>query len=295
MGFGRVVGHRRPVQLLRAMIERGRVPHALLFVGPEGIGKRTVALAFLQALNCAVSPGEGCDRCPSCIKLSRLSHPDLLFVSSEGATVKVDQIREVMRGLTMRPLEARWRGVIVDGAEQMTLEAANAFLKTLEEPPPRTVLILLARKAEELPPTVVSRCQLLRFFPLRDEEVREVLRMQGVGDPAAAAFAEGSPGRALRMDIDALKTLRKEVEDFLAAGDVLSALELAEHFSRDRDGAKHLLGVLLSFLKEELWVKADEGLLDLLWEIQRVRRSLDDNANVRLSLERSLLEVLRHR
>ena len=119
--------------------------------------------------------------------------------------------------------------------------------------------------------------------------------MQGVGCPASAAFAERSPGRGLRMDIAALKTLRKEVEDFLAAGDVLSALELAEPFTRDRDVAKHLLGVLLSFLKEELWVKADAGLLDLLWEIQRVRRSLDDNANVRLSLARSLLEVLRYR
>lgn len=294
MGFGRVVGHRRPVQLLRAMIRRGRIPHALLFVGPEGIGKRTVALSFLQALNCAISPGEGCDRCPSCVKLSRLSHPDLILVSSEGAAVKVDQVREVIRELTMRPLEAQWRGVIVDGAEQMTLEAANAFLKTLEEPPPRTVLILLAQKAEELPPTVLSRCQLLRFSPLRDEEVREVLRRQGMDDPMVAAFAEGSPGRALRMEIDTLRAFRKEVEEFLTAGDVFLALKLAERFSHDREGAKQLLAVLLSFLKEKLWVKVDEGLLDLLWEIQRVRRSLDDNANVRLCLERSFLEVLRY-
>ena len=202
MAFRDVVGNQRAVQIIQKEIERGRVYPAYLFTGMEGVGKRLVALNMAKALNCPDEEGDACDRCPSCQRMDKGVHPDLLQINPTGETIKIGQIRELQRSLAFKPYEARWRVVIVDGAERMTRETANAFLKTLEEPPQSTTIILIAAALEGLPPTVLSRCQRITFNPLSEEEVKKVLVDQLTPEEihTRAPLAGGSPGRVLRMD-----------------------------------------------------------------------------------------------
>ena len=264
-----------------------RVPHALLFVGPPGIGKKKTAFAFLQALNCERELGEGCGSCRCCERIERLTHPDVLLVSPDGGAIKIGQVREVISTLSLRPLEARWRAVVVDGAELMTKEAANAFLKTLEEPPPQVVIILVASRLDALPLTVSSRCQIVKFSPLRDEEVEEVLGRLGVEDRGLVALAEGSPGRALELGES--REMGEMLQKTLRGG-IKEVLEVGERLGRDREGAKKFLGLLLKYIRGEL-EQAEEETFDVFWEVLRAYRSLDENANVRLSLEGALFAL----
>lgn len=203
MSFARVRGHERPLRLLRRVLAAGRLPHALLFSGPEGVGKRLAALELARALNCAVGdpPGtrDACGACSSCRMAGGEAHPDILLLEPEGRWLKIAQVREAERHAALTPYAGRRRVIIVDGAEAMTLEAANAFLKTLEEPPGGAVIILVSAAPATLPPTVRSRCQEVRFGPLPDAVVVELLEADGLGPGEArraAALAGGSVGVA---------------------------------------------------------------------------------------------------
>jgi len=216
MPFREIVGHRRQIGLLRRASASGTLPPSLIFSGPEGVGKRTVALAVAQALNCLNRPvagsanaGDACGTCPSCSKIARRIHPDVLIVEpGETGSIKVEQARGVMDQLAYRPFEGRARVVIIDAADQMVDHAQNALLKTLEEPPAATVLVLVTPQPDLLLPTIRSRCCQVRFAPLASRDIAQVLvERHGFGERdahAAAALAGGSFRRAL--DAAALET-----------------------------------------------------------------------------------------
>ncbi|MDI6831962.1 MAG: DNA polymerase III subunit delta' [Actinomycetota bacterium] len=197
-GWEAVFGQDRAVAILRGMLERGEVPHALLFTGPRGVGKRTTALLFSAALLC---PSGTPDACPSCLRVARGTHPDLHLVEPEGAQILIEQVRDLERELSLKPQEARRKVAVIDEAASMNESAANAFLKTLEEPPPGTCIILVTAAAEGLLPTIASRCQEVRFSPLGRREVEEYLRREmGMSSEEAERLARlsgGIFGRAL--------------------------------------------------------------------------------------------------
>ena len=214
--FDRLAGHEAHKRVLTAAALSGRVAHAYLFSGPEGVGKRLCALAFARLLNCTAPEDEEQGRaCPSCRKIERNTHPDVFVLEPEGSKeIKVGQIREqVEERLQRTPVEGRYKVAVVDDAHRMNAAAQNAFLKTLEEPPPRTVMVLVTEEPGALLPTVRSRCQHLVFSPLPLDEVSRELEARGVlaGQEAleAAAIAGGSLGRALRMDGEALALARE--------------------------------------------------------------------------------------
>jgi DNA polymerase-3 subunit delta' len=160
-------------ELLRRALEHGRVAHAYAFVGPAGTGRMSAAMAFAQALVCE---GEGpgpCGRCRGCRMAETASHPDLHVIAPtppasnpKGArAIRIDAVRELERQASLRPVMAPRKVFIVDDADRMTDDAPQAFLKTLEEPPDRTVIILVLERARAVPATVISRCQLVRFLP----------------------------------------------------------------------------------------------------------------------------------
>jgi DNA polymerase-3 subunit delta' len=237
-----VVGHRHLLELLGAAAVRGSLPPSLIFVGPAGIGKRTAALALAQAVNCPTPrDSDACGVCASCTRIARLVHADVLIIEpGESGSIKVDQIRDAVERTGYRPFEGRKRVVIVDDADAMIVEAQNALLKTLEEPPAGSMFVLVTGRLDMLLPTVRSRCQQLRFGQLHPDEVASVLvNAHGYSAPeahAAAGSAAGSVGRALDDEADTLSDARD------AAARLLQAVAATADPRRRLDGAKVLAG-----------------------------------------------------
>jgi len=202
--FSQIIGQERAINFLRRVMSRDKIPHAYLFVGIPGIGKTTTALALTRAINCREpKDGEGCGQCQSCRQVMSGNFPDLEILKPDGRNIKIGQIRDLNRGFGYKPLSGRFRVSIVQKAEMMTEEAANAFLKTLEEPPQGNILILNVIEPLDLLPTIVSRCQKVNFRPLSVRLIAEKLvDKKKVNEEKAlvlAKISEGSLGRATRM------------------------------------------------------------------------------------------------
>jgi len=202
-----IAGHEWAVDLLKGHVAQDRMRHAYLFTGSKGVGRRTLALRLAQALNCDQPTASGlpCLKCRSCEKIEHMTHPDLALVEADriGGTLKVDQIRELQHSLMLTPYEARYRVAILLRFEEANPNAANALLKTLEEPPPKVIIILTANSVENLLPTVVSRCEVLRLRTLALNEVSQWLEDDwDLSSDEAGLFAHisgGIPGYALRL------------------------------------------------------------------------------------------------
>src|SRR5438034_2161709 len=213
MPFRDIAGHQRTLALLGGAASRGTLPPSLIFAGPEGIGKYTAAIALAQALNCERGRGmsggdlpdaghDACGACAACRRIARGVHADVLVLApGESGSIKVDQVREAIDRSAYRPFEGRRRVVIVDGADALMPEAQNALLKTLEEPPPASVFVLVTACPDVLLPTVRSRCQRFRFGRLAPADVAaELIARHGFSDAdahAAVALCDGSLGAAL--------------------------------------------------------------------------------------------------
>lgn len=204
MRFAEILGQERPKLYLRRAVCSGKLATAYLFTGIPGVGKTSTARALAAYLGCrARKEDDSCGHCASCRSLRDGNHPDFLMLKPEGQNLKIDQIREVEAQMAFPPLRATHRVVFVDRAETMTPEAANCFLRTLEEPPEANLLILSAVEPLNLLPTIVSRCQRVSFEPLPEEAVARWLEEQRGLEPAEArvlaAVSGGSLGRALHM------------------------------------------------------------------------------------------------
>jgi DNA polymerase-3 subunit delta' len=245
MPFRDVVGHRRLVGLLARSVRHDTLPPSLILSGPSGIGKRMVALATAQALNCldasARESGDACGRCAACVRIARGVHPDVPIVApGDSGSIKVDEIREVVDRAAYRPFEGRRRVVIVDDADALVPAAQNALLKTLEEPPSASVFLLVTSRPDVLLPTVRSRCPRLRFQALAPEDVASALVRLGRSDDearAAAATSGGSVQRALDLG-DEMGALA-EARD--AALRVLVQAARTEDPRRRLEGARELV------------------------------------------------------
>ncbi|MBF0152271.1 MAG: DNA polymerase III subunit delta' [Magnetococcales bacterium] len=226
-GFDAIAGHREAIVRLQGYLAAGHVPHALLFSGPTGIGKATVIQAFVAALFCQQYAGKvspvvrsACGACTPCRKIAGEHHPDLVRVAllPEKTRIAVEQIRDVCAFLALTPLEAELKVAIVDDAALMNETAANALLKTLEEPPASSLLILNTSRPGSLLPTIRSRCQAVRFFPLQPEELSQVAaRNLAEVDPEALKeaieLAEGSAHRLCQLCTGDLKELKQRFRD----------------------------------------------------------------------------------
>src|SRR4030042_2112095 len=202
-----MIGHEWAVNLLSEHVAFGPERHAYLFTGPSGVGRRTLALRFAQSLNCLKPPfaGQPCRTCKTCKRVEQMNHPDLVMVLAEheGETLKIDQMRELQHTLSLAPYEARYRLGIILRFEEAHISAANSILKTLEEPPDHVVVILTAISAENLLPTIVSRCEVLRLRSLSIDETAEGLHiLKGVPEEMSeklAHISDGRPGYAIRL------------------------------------------------------------------------------------------------
>lgn len=237
-----IVGHEKIIVQLHNAIKSSRIAGAYLFVGPAGVGKETVAIHFAKSINCLTFGESACGDCISCRKTDAGNHPDTQIVSPSGAWIRIDQIRELQKRIVYRPLEGVRKIVILREAERMNLEAANCLLKTLEEPPAESVLILLTTNLDALLPTIRSRCQIIKFNPLTPDGLGRYLNERfHLGDREAlsvATLAGGAVGRALTYleshdmeESDTDRHVDEEIPEILTTTDRLAAFRIAEHYS----------------------------------------------------------------
>jgi DNA polymerase-3 subunit delta' len=317
MSFSEIIGHDYPKSLLGRLLQTGLLPHAYLFEGPDGIGKRRMALEFAKAINCERSGRDGfndaCDQCPACGRVNSGNHPDVVQITAAGSFIKIEQIRELQDAIFLKPYMGRKKVYLIDEADRMNQEAANCFLKTLEEPPADSVLILMTSRPFALLPTIVSRCQRLRFLPLTSAQIEQYLiSKQGVSGEDAkilAALSLGRLGMALETSADEVREELAEFESLLSPSVLQQPVKITEAASRwsaDIETTKKALLWITLLLRDRIvfQVNPDKGkgkalgapmdlnhALDCFRFIGEINRALNRNINRQLALEVLLMEL----
>jgi DNA polymerase-3 subunit delta' len=256
-----LTGHEWAVDMLKKHVIHGTTRHAYLFSGPPGLGRRTLALRFAQALNCPTpaSAGIPCGTCRDCKQIEAMHHADLSVVQadSDGGTLKVDQIREVRKTLTYKPYQSKYRVALFLRFHEANDNAANALLKTLEEAPSYAVLILTADTPEQLLPTILSRCEVLRLRPLKIEEVQKDLEGRGMERGRAKLIAHisgGRPGYARRLAGDDLLLEKRDerLNDLLTllSASRVEKFKYAEQLSKDKDAMRQTILFWMAYWRD---------------------------------------------
>ncbi|WP_224245051.1 DNA polymerase III subunit delta' [Hyalangium gracile] len=338
MTLASVVGQPRAIDALQAALRSGTLHHAYLFAGPEGVGKELAAVGLAQALTCPEQPEVGCGQCASCVRVSKGLHPDVTwvmpdeervarglagrsdFTGTPSRDIRVEQIRGLQERLALHGLESRRKVALITSAHRMNEPAQNAFLKTLEEPPADTTLILIAAAMDKLLPTIRSRCSKVHFAPLPVDLVAQRVQQERRLDPQTAALAAvmagGSLGRALSLDVEGLAQRKEIITRFeaLRSEDALPLLRFAEAYGGSREDAEQALALLALWTRDVALLKAGgESLANLdmkelaretaarvsepelhrrAWLIERAQAGIGRNGSPRLQLERMLLELL---
>lgn len=329
MGFPQIIGHKPQKEFLQNSVRKSRISHAYLFSGPEGVGKKLVAIGFAKLINCSEDGAENFDcECTSCVKTEKGLNPDVLVFGYPGEkTIKVDHVRQdIERLIHLAPYENPYKVFIIDGAQRMNFNAQNAFLKTLEEPPPNSVIILITTLADLLMPTIRSRCQSVVFQPLETGQVKSFLEKEKPGNDDSelvSRISGGSISRALNTDED---YLRKRTEYIGCVMDVdrrkpLTLFDSVERIQKDiKNGGpeelKTVFDIFSTWLRDSVILKTsgkkeeivNNDLIEQLSEYSEKRevsellgkfaaleetmtRISENNANVEVSLENLLLRL----
>lgn len=256
-----IIGHEWAVELLQERVRLGRVNHAYLFTGPDQIGKTTLATTFTQALNCTESDAP-CGNCRACTLISSGKHPDLAVLTPEAnargkLTIKIEAIRTLQRSLQLSRIEAKYKVAIIERFDTTTIGAANAFLKTLEEPPQNVILMLTAVDADTMLDTIRSRCHVLNLRPLPTDTIRNTLISQGANPTTAQALAQQANGRigwaiqttqnpdTLTKTTDALTLLQE-----IIAEDTVGRFKHAETLAKKPENLAFLLNTWTSLWRD---------------------------------------------
>ncbi|MCK9582372.1 MAG: DNA polymerase III subunit delta' [Endomicrobiales bacterium] len=305
--FENIIGQTKAKSILESQLKTARVGHAYLFLGSEGVGRKKTALEFAKALNCASDSINTlpCSLCESCRKIDNGNHPDVTVVNFKWQALALDEeekessigiktIEKVQKVISLKKNEAKYRVVIIDPAEALTLDAANRLLKTLEEPPEKTIIILLAKNRHNLPQTIVSRTQIINFSPLSDGELMAFLTDNYAMDHdsaiSAVKGADGSITEALKIiesKDDKVVALWRLVKEGTLT--ILQALDLSTKFAQD---AEVFLQKLLNEAKVD-FRKNPEQFRESLALITNCLASLSKNANAKIALDSMLLGLTR--
>jgi len=329
MPFRDCLSHHTSIASLQAAVSHQRLAHAYLFHGEEAIGKRLTALRLTQALSCERPSDadriDSCGACRSCRQIEAYTHPDFFVIEPdpEQATrqIKIEQIREIEHQIMYRPLVAERKICLIDDADRMTIGAANALLKTLEEPPEHSLFLVISSRPAALPATIRSRCQALRFLTPARTQVEAALILQRELSPADARFlaiiSEGRLGEALTADVNDTRTRQREFLDLVrpqslqSIGSILTSAEAIAKADRAQDvfawlarWIRDLVLIQVEGDREQLLYVEDlktletyarqadtEQLLDLLREIEMTEQRVTRNLNLHMALETILLRL----
>jgi DNA polymerase III subunit delta' len=334
MSFNNILGQERPKKTLLKALQSGRIANSYLFYGQESIGKKFTAIEFCKALNCqTLSPIDSCDSCPSCIKIEKRIHPDLFILepkksspSAREAVLKIDEVRELQKKLLYLPYEGNVKVAIINNAESMNPQAANSFLKTLEEPPTKTLIILIVSNPHQLLPTVVSRCQGIRFYPLPNAAIKKIITKHLETKTAESQPEEvelrsrrsmGQVSQALQED---LLEASQDREELIRLISTVSFKRMDQVFLWTKTKAKQteriqlILDELTRILRDAALIKIDSepgilinkdltdqikvlaqqksisSLLEMCKTVQNTKAAIKSNANTQLALENMLID-----
>jgi DNA polymerase-3 subunit delta' len=323
MPLSTIKGQDKQIEILQNALRENTLAHAYLFTGVSGIGKMTVARALAKILQCKNASDDFCDCCIPCKQITGDTHPDTLIIEPEGNTIKISQIRQLQEQLAFTVYEGNKKVVIFDHADRMTIQAANCLLKTLEEPPPHTILILLTSIPYRVPSTIRSRCQRLMFKPLSETLIVELLQNKlGKKTPPElqliASLAEGSFGNALRWAENEALSERQtflEAVNNLDTHSLASIFECASLLGDDKEVVLEKLDMLAVWLRDcavgkvvnhshyfinkdllplIYTVSSSASWSDLLKKIEVVKetqRAVQENVNIRLAAEALFLRI----
>lgn len=320
--FSEIIGQERAIRFLKQVLASEKIPHAYLFVGIPGIGKTTTAMAFTRAINCQnPTDWEGCGLCRSCRQIMGGNFPDIQVVNPDGQFIKIEQIRNLNRAFGFKPVTGRYRVSLINRGEAMTDEAANSFLKTLEEPPEGNLLILNVSEPRDLLPTIVSRCQKIGFQPIPATLIARWLEeKKGIDEEKALVLARisgGSLGRAVEMwDSDFLEKRQNCLFQLMQLPNLSpdKTLDMALGFSgkvkkkepdasdQRQGGVSDVLNIWKSWYRDLLLVKVQgpEGLLiniDFSQKLKKISKNynVDDLIGSFMLLEQAQVDFLRTR
>jgi DNA polymerase-3 subunit delta' len=297
MSFHDIYGHEKQIGILQKALTQKRIGHVYLFSGIPAVGKKTLAGEFAKALNCEKEDAlhDSCGECLSCRKIKQGSHPDVFSVEAEGQFIRINAIREIQEQMKFKPLEARWRVFVIDNADKMNDQAANALLKTLEEPPPANILILVTARPYSMPSTIISRCRHMRFNPLSNAAVAQYLidRM-GLDRHKAlllAGLSGGSLGHAVELNRDDIISYRTGLLKLLSLtqkNDPFSLINFASFLGEGKKEIRQGLNILNTFFRDALVFKETQK-IDML--INQDSSSFISTQAARLSGEQILQNI----
>ena len=273
MGFAQIVGHSKQLETLRLALAHGRLHHAYLFVGAAGLGKKTIGLSLAKAIHCSVASGDFCGECADCARIQDGNHPDVRLIEPLAGKkeISIQQIRELEKELNLRSFSGNKKIVILDPATLMNLSAQNALLKTLEEPPNDSLLILIAASVGELLPTLRSRCLRVSFAPLAREQVAAFLvsekKVSVEEAKLLAAMSRGSLEAVAALDSQELLARRHRWIVLLlrvSSGDYRTAAETAEALAGNKEESLRFLDWAESWYRDLLVYTVTQNQQDMV-------------------------------
>ena len=277
MSFSVINGQDKAIEIIKQHISQSRLAHAYLFSGPEGVGKKLLAKTLAKAVNCLKLDNDSCDICPSCLKVDKNQHPDVHFLDDgiiedsltpaqvDAKSVKIEAIRNLQKEANLRPYEGKIKVFIIDNAHNLTPEAANALLKILEEPPKHSLIIIISSKASVLFKTIISRCQILKFYPMQRSALSDILRKDyGLEDNLAhflAFFCEGRLGLALKLKgTDIFSEKNRVIDEFCMSHDLASAGMPVQN----RQDMRSILNILAIWFRDVYMLKSGISFMEVI-------------------------------
>lgn len=318
MSFKDIKGQPNAINILKKSIQRDRISQCFLFYGPPGVGKYLTALTFAKVLNCNKLKLEACNECLSCIKISNLNHPDVIIINSDSkkSTIKIDDIRRLQSNINLKCYESDRKICIIRDAERMTPEAENSSLKTLEDVPPQTIIILVSSNLQNMSSTVVSRCQLLKFRPLSYDIISQIvkreLNLSSDELDYVVALSEGSLEKVFNFSNQKLLSQRDNLIKILGGRKEELLFYTPEYNSRQ--DVINILDIMLSWYKDIFLIKNGldklvsnkdkiqmlnknsqnielDKLIVIIDSIMDTKRDVINNANIKLVIHNNMVRI----
>lgn len=307
-----ILGHQKQWQFLKEAFFLGKIPHAFLFEGEEKLGKKTLAIEFIKLINCLGKDASSkpCQKCLSCQAIERRIHPDFIYIEPIDNEIQIYQIRDLSLRLVEKPFLSNFKTVLLDKAHLMNQEAQSAFLKTLEEPKGNTILILVTEYPERLFPTILSRVQKIKFYPVKKEEIEKFLKERGFSEEKTEEilkFSLTKPGLVIDFlknpeKLEERKRIIKELIEILNS-DLATRFQYAKSLTQ-RNNLKEILELWLNYFRNCLLQKISQKLFlkrsnysvaklkNILWQIPKINFLISTtNINKKLALEILMLEI----
>ena len=322
MDFSQIIGHERQIESLKNTIKKKNISHSYLFEGEDGLGKKQVALVFAKTLLCKEEKPEPCNICSSCIKFDKDNHPDFKMIIPDKDIIKKEEIDKLIKSASTIPFEGKRKIFIIDDSHTMNIEGMNGLLKTLEEPPEFMNIILVTSISNRLLPTILSRCQRIRFYPVETYKIVEFLEKDNLVQEDRAkfisSFTKGSVGQSIEIssseDFFQKRDEVIQIINDILKGDKTKALSSVNFFNLNKDDINKIFDIMIYWFRDlliykeigetDLIINKDKieilskqssidfnKINDIMKSIENTRANIRNNVNFALSIEIMLLNI----